>query len=398
MASAAPSVKVLRKPKRAKTYGDGTELDAFDDLPEDREKERMYRVQPVGRGGVSRGEKGSAASVAPAVASGGTIGRRSTATGTLRRPPSSASSHGSTDLPKNTGMQSLRHKSRIEFPPKLPTPEPVPRRRKPVVTAINGPRKKPMLIRNLGGAGTAKTVGDMNWNPKSLRWEGNEHVLKEFDSHLPSSRPALITHFTGSTLSGVMSPTGSFLASGARIVGNMMFDPVRMCWISRLSPEEDEPDVFAGLGEDEGDDWEDKAGTIRANGGVGSTDDVRDWKGSVRSMDSGRAMTMSPTRSHTKSMSESGSEAGDPPQRVFGSRKSVRGSFGGQSVHEEIPGVDDALVAACRAAEERHKQELRGWNVRSRSRSRSVMSPTEENEGLERTHLFDIRALATRRY
>jgi hypothetical protein len=96
IASAAPSVKVLRKPKRAKTFGDGTELDAFDDLPEDREKERMYRVQPVGRGGVPRGEKGSAAGAAPAVASGGTIGRRSTATGTLRRPPSSTSSHGST--------------------------------------------------------------------------------------------------------------------------------------------------------------------------------------------------------------------------------------------------------------------------------------------------------------
>lgn len=38
--------KLLRRPKRQRTYGDGTELDAFDDLPTDREKEGRFRVQP----------------------------------------------------------------------------------------------------------------------------------------------------------------------------------------------------------------------------------------------------------------------------------------------------------------------------------------------------------------
>jgi hypothetical protein len=82
---------VMRKPKRIQAFSDGTELDAFDDLPEDTEKERKFRVQPTGRGNVSssRGEKGSSASTV----SGGTLGRK--AGGTLRRPPSSASSHGS---------------------------------------------------------------------------------------------------------------------------------------------------------------------------------------------------------------------------------------------------------------------------------------------------------------
>ncbi|KAG8733438.1 hypothetical protein FRC11_006239 [Ceratobasidium sp. 423] len=386
--ASATAPKVMRKPKRVQAFSDGTELDAFDDLPEDTEKERKYRVQPVGRGNVStsRGEKGSSATTTTS----GTLGRRSAAT--LRRPPSSASSHGSVDPPKNTGMQSLRHKPRVDFPVKVAVPEPAPRRKKPTVTAIGGPRKKPMLIRNLGGAGAAKTVGDMKWNPKTLRWEGNEQVLREFDAHAAPSRPALITHLTGSSIGGLMSPTGSMLASGARIVGNMLFDPVRMCWISRLPPEEDEPDVFAGLADDEGDDWEDKAGTIRANtGGANATDD-KDWKGSVRSTDSVREMTMSPARSHTRSMSESESEAGDTAPSAFGTRRSVRGSFGGQSVHEEVPGVDDTLVAACRAAEERHKQEMKGWYIRSRSRSRSVKSSTEEEPPV-RTHLFDIRLL-----
>ncbi|CAE6476486.1 unnamed protein product [Rhizoctonia solani] len=385
--ASATAPKVMRKPKRMQAFSDGTELDAFDDLPEDTEKERKYRVQPTGRGNVSasRGEKGGN------TVTGGTLGRKSAAT--LRRPPSSASSHGSVDPPKNTGMQSLRHKPRVDFPVKVAIPEQAPRRKKPTVTAIGGPRKKPMLIRNLGGAGAAKTVGDMKWNPKTLRWEGNEQVLKEFDAHAAPSRPALITHLTGSSIGGLMSPTGSMLASGARIVGNMLFDPVRMCWISRLPPEEDEPDVFAGLVDDGGDDWEDKAGTIRAAGGANATDD---WKGSVRSTDSIREMTMSPARSHTRSMSESESEAGDTPS-AFGTRRSVRASLGGQSVHEEIPGVDDALIAACRAAEERHRQEMKGWYIRSRSRSRSVKSPTEEEVPV-RTHLFDIRALATRKY
>ncbi len=42
--------KVLRKPKRMRTYGDGTELDAIEDLPTDRDKESRFRVQPKGHG------------------------------------------------------------------------------------------------------------------------------------------------------------------------------------------------------------------------------------------------------------------------------------------------------------------------------------------------------------
>ena len=42
--------KLLRRPKRQRTYGDGTELDGIEDLPTDREKEVRYRVQPKGFG------------------------------------------------------------------------------------------------------------------------------------------------------------------------------------------------------------------------------------------------------------------------------------------------------------------------------------------------------------
>ena len=46
--SVAP--KVLKKPKRQRQFGDGTELDNFDDLPTDRDKESQYRVKPKGHG------------------------------------------------------------------------------------------------------------------------------------------------------------------------------------------------------------------------------------------------------------------------------------------------------------------------------------------------------------
>ena len=42
--------KLLRRPKRQRTYGDGTELDGIEDLPTDREKEVRYRIQPKGFG------------------------------------------------------------------------------------------------------------------------------------------------------------------------------------------------------------------------------------------------------------------------------------------------------------------------------------------------------------
>ena len=40
------SLKVLKRPKRPKLYGDGTELDNFEDLPLDGDKELRFRIQP----------------------------------------------------------------------------------------------------------------------------------------------------------------------------------------------------------------------------------------------------------------------------------------------------------------------------------------------------------------
>lgn len=208
-------------------------------------------------------------------------------------------------------------------------------------------------------------VGEMKWNPTTLRWEGNDSALKDFDAAMVSTRPALITHLTGSSIG---SPVGSF-ASGARVVGNMIFDPQRMCWISTLPPDEDEPDVFADLADDEGDDdWEQKGGTIRASQQLsGSQGSIAPSDKSSNSSAS-RIEPPSPARSHSRSMSESESD------------RCSRASM--------VCDVDDSFVEKCRFAEERHRAELKNWL----SASHNVFADPD------RSYLYEIRALATRQY
>ena len=161
------------------------------------------------------------------------------------------------------------------------------------------------------------------------------------------------------------SPVGSF-ASSARKVGNMMFDPARMCWISTLAPEDDEPDVFADLADDEedGDGWETKGGTIRAsvqqNGGTSSDTSASSSLNAVEAP--------SPARTRSRTMSESGSDRG--------SRASM------------VCDVDDTFLETCRAAEERHCMEMKGWRLK-------FPDPFAKPD---RTNLYEIRALATRKY
>jgi hypothetical protein len=43
-----PQAKIMKRPKRLRAYGDGTELDGIEDLPTDRDQEGKYRVAPKG--------------------------------------------------------------------------------------------------------------------------------------------------------------------------------------------------------------------------------------------------------------------------------------------------------------------------------------------------------------
>ncbi|KAH9968840.1 hypothetical protein BC827DRAFT_1263322 [Russula dissimulans] len=316
--------KVLKKPKRQ--YGDGTELDTFDDLPTDRDKESRYRVQPKGYGN----------RVAGASREKSTENKDSGKTTMRKKSTRSLSMSGSgLEAPPRT----LKRAGRIELPPKPSVSE------------------RPPQERN-----AAKTVGEMRWNPQTLRWEGNDQALREFDAAMAPTRPALITHLTGSSIGSPVGP----LASGARRVGNMIFDPGRMCWISTLSPEDEEPDVFADLADDEEDAtaWEAQGGTIRAAPSRTSSGLISETSSAASS----RIESPVSTRSRAESLSDSGSERGSRASMVYD--------------------VDDTFLDTCRLAEERHRQEMRGW----KGKHNNAFSPSS------RSYLYEIRALATRKY
>jgi len=327
-------------------YGDGTELDGIADLPTDREQEGQFRVTPKGHGNR---------------VPGGTYSSKDK--GTIRKKGRKEGTNGSADIPLTSATNTLKRTGHIEFPPAKGTDTLVKKKKKDASSPTScTTRRKPTLIRNLGGVGAPKVVGDMKWNPSSLRWEGNDQVLRDFDAAVGTSiRPALITHLTGSSIG---SPVGSF-ASGARKVGNMIFDPTRMCWISTLAPEDDEPDVFAHLADDEedGDGWETKGGTIRAS----------QQQPGASSDTSGHSSTTvvqapSPAPSRTRTTSESGSDRGSRASMVYD--------------------VDDSFLDHCRKAEERHRAEMKGWKFKLRD-------PFAEPD---RSNLYEIRALATRKY
>jgi len=99
---------------------------------------------------------------------------------------------------------------------------------------------------------SSPAVKGMKYNPALYKWEGNENAIVGFDAppspKSPKPAPALITNV------GTMQ--------GVQVVGGMIFDPQRMCWL-KVAPSQhskngvalapDEEDVFAGL-----DDLEDQ--------------------------------------------------------------------------------------------------------------------------------------------
>ena len=76
-------------------------------------------------------------------------------------------------------------------------------------------------------------VGEMFFIPKTLRWEGNEQILRDFDALVASSsRPASITNLSGQTASPPVN--GQSSATTPKVVGSMLFDPIKVCWVHQL--------------------------------------------------------------------------------------------------------------------------------------------------------------------
>ncbi|KAF5323572.1 hypothetical protein D9611_005786 [Ephemerocybe angulata] len=372
-ATVAP--KLLRKPKRFRTYGDGTELDGFDDLPLDQDKEGRFRVHPKGQSNRIPGSSfekpfSKSAGDKPSEGKQGTIRRMKGTITSLNESATGILTPATNTLRRTT--------TTIDFPSRPPSKsvsEVLPKKRKnvssPSKSSPGTTRRKPTLIRNLGGAAGPKVVGDMKYNPLTQRWEGNDQVLREFDAAMgTSTRPALITPFTGST---VGSPSGNY-SNGARVVGNMYFDPQQMRWISTLHPDEEEPDVFANMADDEEDSdaWEGKSGTIRATANGPRTSDASSVASGTESVDVHMASAVAVLPCHSRTISDSGSDD-------RGSRASMH-----------VGDIDEDFIEKCRQAEERHRTEMRGW--------KSSISKFDPYQPPNLSHLYEIRALATRKY
>ncbi|MCJ1352624.1 MAG: hypothetical protein MMC33_002608 [Icmadophila ericetorum] len=279
----ATSKHNLTKPLRRRVYGDGNELEVFDDLPVKDESKLIKQPVITKKPSTLRNKLNSSqnpsttslhkttdASVSatplsptknessiPRFARDTTASRlaREHRIGALH----STSHNNTTDTNSPLTPLSTNWKARVAArAPIASSPRHPPKRA--------GPPKKPHLITPLNvTTDRHESVNGMHWNPHRYRWEGNENAIVNFD---PS--PESPKH--GSTGAGTLTSKPALIANfgsvkGVQVVGGMVFDPQRMCWL-KMAPQhqqshsnshggcadtqsictaDEEDDVFAGL-------------------------------------------------------------------------------------------------------------------------------------------------------
>ncbi|KAJ6002895.1 hypothetical protein N7451_005442 [Penicillium sp. IBT 35674x] len=280
--SASPTAKrTLTRPTRRRNFGDGTELESFDDLPTSVSTESRFTKNPAGRGAPpisarqAEPEPHYSPWRIPDPILYTTLDLEASGVYATRIASMNPRNRDITPLGSFNPNWKAHPISRIS-----PVAAPI-RSRK----SGSKSQSKPHLIKPMGsGVQESKSVRGMHYNPDTYRWEGNENLVQEFDiataPKSPKPAPALISNVGA--------------ANNAQAVGGMIFDPQRMCWLRAtplasgqqggIAPEE-EDDVFAGL-----DDLDDKTiGTKRDSEAVaGSTPNTaRDDPSAGESSDEG---------------------------------------------------------------------------------------------------------------
>ncbi|CAL5872268.1 uncharacterized protein PFLUO_LOCUS6529 [Penicillium psychrofluorescens] len=249
-----PSTKrTVTRPTRRRNFGDGSELEVFDDLPTSASIENKFVKTPIGRGAPRsvRSRVGQSRSVAPQQEPSPQSVSLALATKPHSTLPRFAQDTNASRNAREQRIASMSTNVRSRDPNSLAAfgsnwkPQPV--SRVPPSTAAVRSRKakptvrstaKPQLIKPMGsGVHEAKSVRGMRYNPATYRWEGNENLMQDFDLPVtpksPKPAPALITNV------GTMH--------SVQTVGGMVFDPQRMCWLPAAGDGGAEDDVFAGL-------------------------------------------------------------------------------------------------------------------------------------------------------
>ncbi|KAK5012655.1 hypothetical protein LTR39_004038 [Cryomyces antarcticus] len=285
LAREAAARRTLTKPPRRRNFGDGSELEIFDDLPISATKESKFIKAPSGRGAPktlrnqpSRSELSRLpipdrfamqTPQPPPMTPRGPLKpygyglqentprylRDTTASRIARESRLSTANSGGAHVagsrPRSEGpLMPVSTNWKAQVAARSPHTSPGATRGKG-----KGKPSQLGLIKPLGPT-MAKTEKGMTYNPQTLRWEGNENALSPFDLVLPPPsappdpspptrplsqlppvlhiqqqhaqqpppsppRPALIAYMTNN--------------NAVQVVGGMVFDPRRMCWL-KMAP------------------------------------------------------------------------------------------------------------------------------------------------------------------
>ncbi|RMZ83389.1 hypothetical protein DV737_g1728, partial [Chaetothyriales sp. CBS 132003] len=293
---AAQAKKQMTKPTRRRNYGDGTELEIFDDLPTSTSIESQYTKAPVGRGA----PRSLRSKLGLSQFNQSTTSLTSSRTGTETPMPATPLSPSRQDLSTpTTATSSVPHFARDTAASRIA------RQQRQISTTFQNvhgdplqpisanfrvpaqqtassratyaslrkkktSQQKPHLIKPMGHEmNRPKDEKGMHYNPQLYRWEGNENALAPFD--VPDFNPRQAsplghkeqTSPNGKANVALISNIGN--VSGVQVVGGMVFDPRQMRWL-KMAPEqqdgrtglrsggqagdiqvEEEEDVFAGL-------------------------------------------------------------------------------------------------------------------------------------------------------
>ncbi|BFZ60961.1 hypothetical protein YB2330_002018 [Saitoella coloradoensis] len=221
-----------------KRYGDGTELDRFDDLVVSPAVERKFMVSTVSSRGLEK--KASVQQL-----------RTKQSIPQLRSKKSGFLQKALADVPPNAVTQ--RAPPRPAQPARVPSPAKIttlpftpiqPRPSRPRAVGKLPNDKLPKLIQNLGATNTAKTINGMHYNPRTFKWEGNndDATLLGFNTKekVASPRPALISNRVG----------GMGAAGVRQVVGGMVWDPKDLRWVKNKNAdgeESEDEDPFEGI-------------------------------------------------------------------------------------------------------------------------------------------------------
>lgn len=293
---AAQAKKQITKPARRRNYGDGNELEIFDDLPTSASTESKFTKVPIGRGaprslrsklGLSQ-FNASTTSLTSTIRTGSETPVPSTPLSPPKQDfPTISTMTATANIPRfarDTAASRIAREQRtisttfqnIHGEPLQPISanfkiSAAPRSNINSIRKKKNVQQKPHLIKPMGNdLNRPKDEKGMHYNPLLFRWEGNENDLAPFDIPPPDFYPRQPSPLgqdargKGSPTSGkernvaLISQIGN--VSGVQVVGGMVFDPRQMRWLKMADQNqgnrtgsmgevevEEEEDVFAGL-------------------------------------------------------------------------------------------------------------------------------------------------------